>query len=65
MASFFYMRTLPACHSSETPHRHQAVATQEPSRYLGGLCNHFRRKINVEYNDLQGLTHFPLGGLRT
>jgi uncharacterized protein len=42
-------------------HLKGSLPTNEPSRYLVGLCSHFRRKITVEYTDLQGLAHFPWG----
>ncbi|SNR75734.1 hypothetical protein SAMN05192560_0912 [Methylobacillus rhizosphaerae] len=38
-----------------------SLPTHEPSRYLMGLCSHFRRKIEVEYDENRGLARFPWG----
>ncbi|CAM3610134.1 DUF2218 domain-containing protein [Polaromonas hydrogenivorans] len=41
-----------------------SMPTPEPSRYLTRLCYHFRRKIEVAYDEQQGLAHFPWGECR-
>ncbi|THF55632.1 DUF2218 domain-containing protein [Pseudothauera rhizosphaerae] len=41
-----------------------SMPTPEPSRYLTRLCHHFRRKIEVEYDERQGLARFPWGDCR-
>jgi uncharacterized protein len=33
----------------------------EPSRYMTRLCYHFSKKIEVQYDEVQGLAHFPWG----
>lgn len=38
-----------------------SVPTHEPSRILTRLCYHFRKKIEVEYDEQRGLAHFPWG----
>jgi uncharacterized protein len=37
------------------------VASSEPSRYMVRLCYHFSKKIEVQYDEVQGLAHFPWG----
>lgn len=40
------------------------MPTDDPSRYLTRLCHHFRKKIEVEYDECQGLARFPWGDCR-
>lgn len=35
--------------------------SSEPSRYMTRLCYHFSKKIEVQYDEVQGLAHFPWG----
>lgn len=37
------------------------MPTAESSRYMTRLCYHFTKKIEVTYDDTQGLAHFPWG----
>jgi hypothetical protein len=37
------------------------VATTKASRYLKALCNHFDRKANAAYDDVNGRVQFPFG----
>lgn len=37
------------------------VNSAEPSRYMTRLCYHFSKKIEVQYDEAQGLAHFPWG----
>lgn len=41
--------------------QHGYVASNEPSRHMVRLCYHFSKKIEVQYNDAQGVAHFPWG----
>lgn len=41
-----------------------SMPTLEASRYLTRLCYHFRRKIEVTYDEQQGLAHFAWGDCR-
>lgn len=45
-------------------HQKGHVVTAEPSRILTRLCFHFSKKIGVQYDDRQGLAHFPWGDCR-
>jgi hypothetical protein len=40
------------------------LATAEASRYMVRLCYHFTKKIEVNYDDTQGLAKFPWGVCR-
>lgn len=40
------------------------VPTVESSRYMVRLCYHFRKKIEVEYDDTHGFAKFPWGVCR-
>lgn len=42
-------------------HLKGSMPTSEPSRHLTRLCNHFRKKTEVEYNEQRGLARFPWG----
>jgi hypothetical protein len=35
--------------------------SNEPSRYMTRLCYHFSKKIEVQYDEVRGLAHFPWG----
>lgn len=37
------------------------IATHEASRIMQRLCYHFKRKIEVQYDEHQGQAHFPWG----
>lgn len=37
------------------------VETAQARQYLYKLCKHFARKITVEFDDEQGVAHFPFG----
>lgn len=37
------------------------VPTPFPGRYIVQLCNHFRHKIPVAYDETRGRAEFPLG----
>ncbi|WP_114968060.1 DUF2218 domain-containing protein [Rhodoferax ferrireducens] len=37
------------------------LPTAEASRYMVRLCYHFTKKIEVNYDDTQGLAKFPWG----
>lgn len=41
--------------------QHGHVASSEPSRTMVRLCYHFAKKIEVQYDDAQGVAHFPWG----
>lgn len=40
------------------------LTTAEASRYMVRLCYHFTKKIEVDYDDHQGLAKFPWGVCR-
>lgn len=40
------------------------LPTEEASRYMVRLCYHFAKKIEVNYDDHQGLARFPWGVCR-
>lgn len=37
------------------------VSTPNASLYLKKLCKHFRHKVEAEWDDHQGIAHFPMG----
>lgn len=37
------------------------VTTPNASLYLKKLCKHFRHKVPAEWDDCQGIAHFPMG----
>nr|WP_315429897.1 DUF2218 domain-containing protein [uncultured Albidiferax sp.] len=43
---------------------HGRLPIAEPSRYMTRLCYHFTKKIEVVYDDFQGLARFPWGECR-
>jgi hypothetical protein len=45
-------------------HQKGSMLTPEPSRILTRLCFHFRKKIEVQYDEHEGLAHFPWGDCR-
>lgn len=40
---------------------HTRIRSEHCARYLTTLCRHFSRKIEVEYNERQGVAYFPYG----
>lgn len=46
------------------PHLKGHMPTTEASRYMTRLCYHFTKKIEVAYDDTQGLARFPWGVCR-
>ncbi|HEX4938615.1 MAG TPA: DUF2218 domain-containing protein [Candidatus Kapabacteria bacterium] len=38
-----------------------SVATVNASLYLKKLCKHFQHKVEAQWDDHQGIAHFPMG----